>query len=219
MTRRPPQKTHASTATIHLRQALCKRRRDRGISPSGSLVSCAHGCVGSCVLILVVALQGAFAEHQAMFQKLSMKRRLHIVQVRTPEDLKKCDALVIPGGGEVARFSAVSSQSFNWSCARSESTTIALLARLAGLLQPLRDFVKSRPVWGTCAGAILLAQAVEGMKKGGQELLGGISVTIMRNGFGSQVCCSALGLTQTTNEHLSGRVFRGATGRARASRS
>ncbi|EPS99796.1 hypothetical protein FOMPIDRAFT_50337 [Fomitopsis schrenkii] len=117
------------------------------------------------ITVGILALQGAFAEHQAMFQKLSMKRRLHIVQVRTPEDLKKCDALVIPGG---------------------ESTTIALLARLAGLLQPLRDFVKSRPVWGTCAGAILLAQAVEGMKKGGQELLGGISVTIMRNGFGSQ---------------------------------
>ena len=78
-----------------------------------------------------------------------------------------------------------------WSRACLESTTIALLARLAGLLEPLRDFVKSKPVWWTCAGAILLAQAAEGMKKGGQELLGGMSVTVMRNGFGSQVWCSA----------------------------
>ncbi|KAH9928840.1 SNO glutamine amidotransferase [Fomitopsis serialis] len=118
------------------------------------------------VTVGILALQGAFVEHQATLQKVSLRRRIHIVQVRTPEDLAKCDALIIPGG---------------------ESTTIALLARLAGLLAPLRDFVKTKPVWGTCAGAILLAQAAEGTKKGGQELLGGVSVTIMRNGFGSQV--------------------------------
>lgn len=68
-----------------------------------------------------------------------------------------------------------------------ESTTIALLARLAGLLEPLREFLKTKPIWGTCAGAILLARAVEGAKRGGQELLGGMSVSIERNGFGSQV--------------------------------
>lgn len=69
----------------------------------------------------------------------------------------------------------------------AESTTIALLARLAGLLEPLREFLKAKPVWGTCAGAILLARAVEGAKRGGQELLGGMSVAIERNGFGSQI--------------------------------
>lgn len=69
-----------------------------------------------------------------------------------------------------------------------ESTTIALLARLAGLLEPLREFLTRKPVWGTCAGAILLAQSVENAKKGGQELLGGMSITIARNGWGSQVC-------------------------------
>lgn len=69
----------------------------------------------------------------------------------------------------------------------TESTTIALLARLAGLLEPLREFLKAKPVWGTCAGAILLARAVAGAKRGGQELLGGISVAVERNGFGSQV--------------------------------
>jgi len=71
-----------------------------------------------------------------------------------------------------------------------ESTTIALLARLSGLMEPLRDFVKTKAVWGTCAGAILLSQAVSNPKKGGQELLGGVSVTTMRNGWGSQVTSS-----------------------------
>ena len=73
------------------------------MSPLGSLVSCTHGRGADCAVTIVVALQGAFVEHQAMFQKLSVKRRMHIVQVRTPEDLKKCDALVIPGGGEFQR--------------------------------------------------------------------------------------------------------------------
>ena len=60
---------------------------------------------------------------------------------------------------------------------------------MAGLLEPLRDFAKKRPIWGTCAGAILLASAVENAKKGGQELLNGMSITIERNGWGSQVRC------------------------------
>ena len=66
---------------------------------------------------------------------------------------------------------------------------MALLARLNGLLQPLREFVNSgKPVWGTCAGAILLASGgVEGAKKGGQEVLGGVDVKVERNGWGSQV--------------------------------
>ncbi|THH17577.1 hypothetical protein EW146_g3258 [Bondarzewia mesenterica] len=112
------------------------------------------------------ALQGAFIEHQNMLQKLSVRHRIVVVQVRTPEDLAKCDALIIPGG---------------------ESTTIALLAKLSGLLEPLKEFTRTKSVWGTCAGAILLAQVVANPKKGGQELLGGVSVTIERNGWGSQV--------------------------------
>ena len=47
--------------------------------------------------------------------------------------------------------------------------------------------MKTKPVWGTCAGAILLSESVEGSKKGGQDLLGGISISISRNGWGSQV--------------------------------
>ncbi|TFK35085.1 SNO glutamine amidotransferase [Crucibulum laeve] len=121
---------------------------------------------GNAVAIGILALQGAFAEHQTALQKLSLTRKIEVILVRTVEDLDRCDALIIPGG---------------------ESTTIALLARLSGVLQPLRDFVLKKPVWGTCAGAILLSQTVEGAKKGGQELLGGMSISIARNGWGSQV--------------------------------
>ncbi|GLB33218.1 putative SNO glutamine amidotransferase [Lyophyllum shimeji] len=118
------------------------------------------------VVIGILALQGAFVEHQAMVQRLSLKRKIAVVQVRTVEDLNRCDALIIPGG---------------------ESTTIAVLARVSGLLEPLREFVRRKPVWGTCAGAILLSESIEGSKKGGQDLLGGVSVAIARNGWGSQV--------------------------------
>ncbi|KIJ12913.1 hypothetical protein PAXINDRAFT_170948 [Paxillus involutus ATCC 200175] len=118
------------------------------------------------VVIGILALQGAFAEHQSALQKISSPRKVCSLLVRTPDDLVNCHALIIPGG---------------------ESTTIALLARLAGLLEPLREFTKTKPIWGTCAGAILLAQSVENAKKGGQELLGGMSVTVTRNGWGSQL--------------------------------
>lgn len=118
------------------------------------------------IIIGILALQGAFAEHQTALQRLSLNRTIDTIFVRTAEDLDRCDALIIPGG---------------------ESTTIALLARLSGVLEPLKLFVKTKPVWGTCAGAILLSQAVEGAKKGGQELLGAMSITIARNGWGSQV--------------------------------
>ncbi|KAJ7667095.1 SNO glutamine amidotransferase [Mycena rosella] len=126
------------------------------------------------VTIGILALQGAFAEHETRLQNLRLKRKIATVLVKTPEDLQRCDALIIPGGGRC-------------DCPRLESTTIALLARLSGLLEPLKEFINAKPVWGTCAGAILLAQSVTGAKKDGQELLGGVSVDIARNGWGSQV--------------------------------
>jgi len=118
------------------------------------------------ITVGILALQGAFVEHQAMLKKISLKTKINTLLVKMVDELDQCDALIIPGG---------------------ESTTIALLARISGLLEPLREFVKQKPVWGTCAGAILLSQSVEGAKKGGQELLGGMSISIARNGWGSQV--------------------------------
>jgi hypothetical protein len=108
----------------------------------------------------------------------------------------------------------------------TESTTIALLAHLSGLMEPLREFVKTKSVWGTCAGAILLSQVVSNPKKGGQELLGGVSVKITRNGWGSQVrlspsappFCVWVGarrrkwlIVNDTKMHK-GRIFRSAAG-------
>ncbi|THU86764.1 SNO glutamine amidotransferase, partial [Dendrothele bispora CBS 962.96] len=112
------------------------------------------------------ALQGAFAEHQVMLEHLELNNKVKVVLVRKEEDLGKCDGLVIPGG---------------------ESTTIALLVSLSDLPDPLKGFVKTKLVRGTCAGAILLSRMPVGTKKGRQELLGGMSVTIARNGWDSQV--------------------------------
>jgi len=65
---------------------------------------------------------------------------------------------------------------------------MALLARISGLLEPLRNFSRRKPVWGTCAGAILLSNGgVVGAKKGGQEVIGGFDVRVERNGWGSQL--------------------------------
>src|ERR1700722_2449971 len=91
-----------------------------------------------------------------------------------------------------------------------ESTSIALLAQLSGLLDPLRAFSKTKPVWGTCAGAILLAQEVKDSKRGGQELLGCVSITIVRNGWGSQVqfCAVTCSLQNYLTIVCTGGIFR-----------
>jgi 5'-phosphate synthase pdxT subunit len=110
----------------------------------------------------VLALQGAFHEHAIMLRKLGAAA----VEVRKPEQLVGLDGLILPGG---------------------ESTTMALIAERWGMVAPLRAWVQSgRPVWGTCAGMILLADHATGQKEGGQTLLGGLHVTVNRNYFGRQ---------------------------------
>ncbi|PFH45325.1 hypothetical protein AMATHDRAFT_71833 [Amanita thiersii Skay4041] len=120
------------------------------------------------VVIGVLALQGAFIEHQLILQQIKFDRNVSVIQVRTKVQLEECEALIIPGG---------------------ESTTMGLLAKRTGLLEPLRQFVKQKPVWGTCAGAILLSECLHGPteKKGGQDLLHAMPIRIARNGFGSQL--------------------------------
>ena len=115
----------------------------------------------------VLALQGSFAEHVTSLRLLP-DPNLTVVEVKTPASLAKCDGLIIPGG---------------------ESTTMALVARRWGLIEPLREFAgKGRPVWGTCAGMIFLANAaVAGTKEGGQELIGGLDIGVSRNFFGAQI--------------------------------
>ena len=122
------------------------------------------------------ALQGAFSEHLQLLRTAADTPPLptvattsfSFITVRTPKELGTCDALILPGG---------------------ESTTISLIAERSGLLEPLRDFVKvqQKPVWGTCAGMILLAERASRTKRGGQQLIGGLDVCVSRNHFGRQV--------------------------------
>jgi 5'-phosphate synthase pdxT subunit len=110
----------------------------------------------------VLALQGAFLEHAAMLRGLGAD----VVEVRRPQQLAEVDGLVMPGG---------------------ESTTMGLVAERWGLVEPLRTWVRAgKPVWGTCAGMILLADHAVGQKQGGQPLIGGLDVTVNRNYFGRQ---------------------------------
>jgi 5'-phosphate synthase pdxT subunit len=117
----------------------------------------------SAQVVGVLALQGAFAEHVALFARVGVRA----VEVRTVEELAAVHALVLPGG---------------------ESTTVALLARRWGLLEPLREWVRAgKPIWGTCAGMILLADRLTGKMQQGQETIGGFHAVVHRNYFGSQL--------------------------------
>ncbi len=107
----------------------------------------------------VLALQGAFKAHERALERAGAQA----VPVRTAAELEGIDALVIPGG---------------------ESTTMLKIAADEGLLEPLRRFCEQRPVFGTCAGAILLAAEVENPR---QPSLGLVDVTIERNAYGRQV--------------------------------
>lgn len=107
----------------------------------------------------VLALQGAFIEHEKMLRALGAEP----VQVRLPEHLNTLDGLIIPGG---------------------ESTTIGKLATTYGLIDPLRDFAASRPTWGTCAGMIFLAKDI-GIDR--QPILGLMDMKVNRNAFGRQI--------------------------------
>ncbi|KAF3933823.1 hypothetical protein ABW19_dt0200066 [Dactylella cylindrospora] len=123
------------------------------------------------ITVGVLALQGAFSEHLQLLKRASQALpptiSFRFIEVRTAAALATCDALIIPGG---------------------ESTTMSLVAERSGLLEPLREFTKvyRKPVWGTCAGMILLAEEANRTKKGGQELIGGLDVKVRRNHFGSQ---------------------------------
>lgn len=112
----------------------------------------------------VLALQGAFIEHQKTLQQLGIET----VQVRLPQQLAQVDGLIIPGG---------------------ESTTIGKLATQYGLVEPLRQFAQEKPTWGTCAGMIFLARDIGAGKAQthSQSLLGLMDITVNRNAFGRQI--------------------------------
>jgi 5'-phosphate synthase pdxT subunit len=114
------------------------------------------------VKIGVLALQGDFREHVQMLRGIGVET----VEVRLPGDLANCDGLVIPGG---------------------ESTTIGKLLVRFNLLEPLRERAKAGfPIYGTCAGAIVLANRVTG-RGVDQPIVGVLDASIQRNAFGRQV--------------------------------
>jgi 5'-phosphate synthase pdxT subunit len=108
----------------------------------------------------VLALQGDFIEHEAMLRRLGVKTR----EVRSAEDLRGLDGLIIPGG---------------------ESTTFCRLMTDFGLYGPLRAFVRTgTPVWGTCAGMIVLAREASGLEF---PTLEAMDIEVDRNAYGRQV--------------------------------
>ncbi|MGW7579314.1 pyridoxal 5'-phosphate synthase glutaminase subunit PdxT [Streptomyces sp. NPDC054765] len=109
----------------------------------------------------VLALQGDVREHVKALADAGAQAR----PVRRPEELDEIDGLVIPGG---------------------ESTTMSKLAIVFGMLAPLRAFVRAgRPVYGTCAGMIMVADKLLDARED-QETFGGIDMIVRRNAFGRQ---------------------------------
>ncbi|MFF2862492.1 pyridoxal 5'-phosphate synthase glutaminase subunit PdxT [Streptomyces rubiginosohelvolus] len=112
-------------------------------------------------VIGVLALQGDVREHLIALASADALAR----PVRRPEELAEVDGLVIPGG---------------------ESTTMSKLAVLFGMMEPLRERVRAgMPVYGTCAGMIMLAEKILDPRSG-QETVGGIDMIVRRNAFGRQ---------------------------------
>lgn len=107
----------------------------------------------------VLALQGDFEAHRNAIERAGAQA----VEVRSAEDLHALDGLVIPGG---------------------ESTTMLKLLDLENLSEPLRKFGQDKPIFGTCAGAILLASEVLNPP---QESLGLMDLTVERNAYGRQI--------------------------------
>ncbi len=110
-------------------------------------------------LIGLLALQGDFAAHGFALEAAGARTR----EVRTAAELAQCDGLVIPGG---------------------ESTTMLKLLEMEGLWGPVGDFGKRRPIYGTCAGTILLARGVSHPKQISLDLL---DLDVERNAYGRQV--------------------------------
>jgi 5'-phosphate synthase pdxT subunit len=127
--------------------------------PSFPKASFSKLAAGSVKTIGVLALQGDFDAHTKAVERAGGRP----VEVRTAEDLDPCDGLIVPGG---------------------ESTTMLKLLEIESLTEPLRQFAAKRPVFGTCAGAILLAHAVTGPAQPSLDL---IDIDVERNAYGRQI--------------------------------
>lgn len=118
----------------------------------------------------VLALQGAFIEHEQMLRRLGHA----VTQVRLPQHLDAIDRLIIPGG---------------------ESTTIGKLLVAFKLIEPIKERARQEmPIWGTCAGMILLAKQIAEGRPEGQPALALMDITARRNAFGRQLDSFEAGL-------------------------
>src|ERR1700688_2824831 len=128
----------------------------------------------------ILAIQGDFAAHAAMLHSLGAET----LEVRTVADLTECDALILPGG---------------------ESTTQLQFLQEEGLYETIKKFAADgHAVFGTCAGAILLATDVEGPK---QESLGLLDMTVLRNGYGRQIASDVFSAKSTLKDEPLEMVF------------
>src|SRR5712692_1291523 len=144
-----------------------------------------HGTqIGACeVKIGILAVQGDFEAHAAMLARLGADT----AEVRTPDQLEGCDGLILPGG---------------------ESTTQLQFLQEEGLADAIAKFAKQGgAIFGTCAGAILLATEVQNPKQDSLKLL---DMTVLRNGYGRQIASDVVsGPTKLKNEPLEMVFIRG----------
>lgn len=128
-----------------------------GVKPSGSRSRSESG--GMAMKIAVIAVQGAFREHIQALRQLGVDA----VEARRASDLENADGVVLPGG---------------------ESTAIGKLMREYDMIDPVREMAaQGKPIFGTCAGMIVLANRIEGEQT---VHLGLMDVTVNRNSFGRQ---------------------------------
>jgi 5'-phosphate synthase pdxT subunit len=107
----------------------------------------------------VLALQGDFEAHRKAIERAGARA----VEVRTAAELEACDGLILPGG---------------------ESTTMLKLLEMENLAEPLRRFGERKPIFGTCAGAILLAREVSRPAQPSLQLM---DIDVERNAYGRQI--------------------------------
>lgn len=108
----------------------------------------------------ILAVQGDFEAHAAMLASMGVET----IEVRTPQDLQSCDGLILPGG---------------------ESTTQLQFLKEEGLYDAIKKFAaQDKAIFGTCAGAILLANEVKNPQ---QESLGLLDIAVLRNAYGRQI--------------------------------
>lgn len=119
-------------------------------------------------VIGVLAIQGAVEEHMKCIERIGATSK----EIRNPIDMENVDGIILPGG---------------------ESTAMAIVGEKCGLFPALKEWVAcKKPIWGTCAGMILLSDHAIKQKEGGQSLVGGLDVHVCRNYFGSQIYSSIL---------------------------